>query len=81
MSEDLGSPLYCKVSGAGALRSCVSLHFIARATLSCDNDTHGSLSGAAERSGWISDEGIVPGFEFYANSSQAWSDQASDGPV
>lgn len=81
MCEDLGSPLDCKVSGAGALRSWVSLHFITCVTLSCDNDTHGSLSGAAERSGWISDEGIVLCFEFYANSSQAWSDRTSDAPV
>lgn len=79
MSEDLGSPLYCRVLGAGALRLCVSLCFFTCATLSCDNDACGPLSGAAERSGWISDEGIVLCFEFYANN-HLWSDQVSEAP-
>lgn len=52
-----------------ALESSVSVPFVTCAHLCCDNDVCRPPSGAAEGSGWISEEGTVLFFEFYVSTA------------
>lgn len=73
MSEDLGSPTAQqsgKSLGTGVLCKPLRHH---RAILYGGGDTCGPPSGAAERSGWISEGGTVLCFEFCASNSHAWT--------